>query len=137
MVHMTARNVATHRSSSGRPSGRRVARTLVAGAFSLLAFVSARTARAQEVSGRVQAVGTSEPIAGAQITVPGGAQRATSDQQGRFRLTGLTGTTVTIEVRRIGYRSDRFTARVGQTDLVVSLTAAPTSLEALVVTGQP
>ena len=134
---MTARNVATHRSSPGRPSTRRVARTLFAGAFSLLALVSARTARAQDVSGRVQAVGTNEPIASAQITVSGGAQRATSDQQGRFRLTGLTGTTVTIEVRRIGYRLERVTARVGQTDLVVSLTAAPTSLEAIVVTGQP
>ena len=90
------------------------------------------------VAGTVMATGTQEPLVGAQITVVGGAQRATTDDRGRFRLTGLSGATgspVTLEVRRIGYREQRVPARVGDTNLGVQLTVNPTSLEAVVVTG--
>ena len=99
--------------------------------------VASKPAQAQDnaVAGRVRVAGTSEPIPGVQITVTGGAQRATTDAQGAFRLTGLTGTNVTLDVRRIGYRSERISARVGQTDLVVSLVSTPANLDAVVVTG--
>ncbi|HVX41570.1 MAG TPA: SusC/RagA family TonB-linked outer membrane protein [Gemmatimonadaceae bacterium] len=102
-----------------------------------LQMVAARVARAQEgvVAGRVVASGTNEPLSNAAISVVGGTQRAESDAQGHFRLTGLSGTTVTLDVRRIGYRGDRVSARVGQTDVVVSLAVNPTALEAVVVTG--
>jgi TonB-linked SusC/RagA family outer membrane protein len=96
--------------------------------------------RAQDnsVSGRVLAQGTNEPLASAQITVSGGGpQRAISDAEGRFRIAGLTGTNVTLSVRRIGYRTERVSARVGQTDLTVSLAPNPTSLDQVVVTGTP
>ncbi|MDQ3949387.1 MAG: SusC/RagA family TonB-linked outer membrane protein [Gemmatimonadota bacterium] len=92
-------------------------------------------AQAGEIAGTVTAVGTGELLAGAQITVAGGTQRAVTDDRGRFRLAGLTGTTATLEVRRIGYRLERVVARVGQTDLGVALTVNPMSLEAVVVTG--
>ena len=94
-------------------------------------------ARAQDnsVSGRVVAAGSNEGLAGAQITVSGGTQRAASDADGRFRITGLTGTDVRLDVRRIGYRTVQVPARVGTTNLLVSLTSNPTSLEAVVVTG--
>jgi len=101
--------------------------------------VASKPAQAQDnaVAGRVRVAGTSEPIPGVQITVTGGAQRATTDAQGAFRLTGLSGTNVTLDVRRIGYRSERISARVGQTDLVVSLVSTPANLDAVVVTGTP
>src|SRR5918992_177867 len=96
---------------------------------------TAGRAQGGEVAGTVTAVGTGELLPGAQIIVVGGTQRAVSDDRGRFRITGLTGPAVTLEVRRIGYRLERVPARVGQTDLGIGLTVNPASLEAVVVTG--
>jgi TonB-linked SusC/RagA family outer membrane protein len=115
---------------------RALSRTIVA-AFALLASASTLHAQANSIAGHVRAIGTNEPLAGAQISVVNGAQRATSDETGAFRLTGLTGTEVTLDVRRIGYRSERVPARVGQQDVAVSLTTNPAALDAIVVTGQP
>ena len=116
----------------------RFPRTFLAGALTALAVIgAARPARAQDnsVAGRVVVSGTTEPIRAAQLTVTGGTQGAVTDEEGRFRITGLSGTTATLNVRRIGYRTQTVSARVGQTDLVVSLVSNPTSLEATVVTG--
>jgi TonB-linked SusC/RagA family outer membrane protein len=113
---------------------------LAALTFAAVAQISiAAPLRAQDnsVSGRVRAAGSDEPLPGAQISVSGGTQRAATDNQGRFRIGGLTGTTVTLDVRRIGYRSERVAARVGQTDLIIALVSSPASLEAMVVTGTP
>ena len=95
---------------------------------------------AATIAGVVTAAGTQEPLVGAQIVVVGGTQRATTDERGRFRLTGLTGSVgapVTIEVRRIGYRESRVPTRIGDTNVGVQLSVNPTSLEAVVVTGTP
>ncbi|HET7374600.1 MAG TPA: SusC/RagA family TonB-linked outer membrane protein [Gemmatimonadaceae bacterium] len=110
----------------------------IASAFAVaiaLQFAGAHIARAQEVAGRVVATGSNEPLSRARIGVVGGTQRAVADDDGRFRITGLTGTTVTLDVRRIGYRSAQVQARVGQADLTVALSPNPTGLEAVVVTG--
>ncbi|HEY9228427.1 MAG TPA: SusC/RagA family TonB-linked outer membrane protein, partial [Gemmatimonadaceae bacterium] len=109
------------------------------GVAALAVVAGANIARAQNgsVAGRVRVAGTSEAVPGAQVTVSGGTQRAVSDSQGAFRITGLTGTDITLDVRRIGYRSERVSARVGQTDLVVSLVSSPANLDAVVVTGTP
>jgi TonB-linked SusC/RagA family outer membrane protein len=115
---------------------RALSRTIVA-AFALIASASTLHAQTNSIAGHVRAIGTNEPLAGAQITVVNGSARATSDENGAFRLTGLTGTTVTLDVRRIGYRSERVAARVGQQDVAVSLTTNPAALDAIVVTGQP
>jgi len=87
------------------------------------------------VSGQVIAAGSGEAISNAQITAAGGTLRATSDNQGRFRITGVIGTNTTLSVRRIGYRNAEVAARVGQTDLTITLVSNPASLEAVVVTG--
>jgi TonB-linked SusC/RagA family outer membrane protein len=116
----------------------RIPRTLLASALSALALTGlARPLTAQDssIGGRVVVSGTNEPIRAAQITVSGSQQGAVSDDQGRFRISGLSGTTATLNVRRIGYRTQTVSARVGQTDLTVSLVSTPTSLEATVVTG--
>lgn len=104
--------------------------------LALLATASLLHAQDNSVAGRVRAAGSNEPLPGAQITVVGGTQRAAADENGQFKITGLTGTTITLDVRRIGYRGERVTARVGQQDVAVSLSSNPTSLETIVVTGQ-
>jgi TonB-dependent SusC/RagA subfamily outer membrane receptor len=104
-----------------------------------LAFTTPSIARAQGVvAGRVAAAGTDEPLSGAVISSSSGGTPTTSDEQGRFRLTGLTGSggdLVTLEVRRIGYHSQRVTARIGQTNVVVSMSVNPAALDVVVVTG--
>ncbi len=115
----------------------RVFAPITVAAFALLASASTIHAQAGTIAGHVRAVGTNEPLSGAQITVVGAQQRATSDETGAFHLTGVSGTTVTLDVRRIGYRNERVPARVGQQDIGVGLTVNPAALDAIVVTGQP
>ncbi|HKO17060.1 MAG TPA: SusC/RagA family TonB-linked outer membrane protein [Gemmatimonadaceae bacterium] len=114
---------------------------LLATAALVAAPGTGRVLEAQEagtIAGTVSAEGSREALAGAQIVVTGGTQRAETDDRGRFRLTGFTqpvGTTVTLEVRRIGYNVVRVPARVGDTNVGVSLHENPVSLEQVVVTG--
>ncbi|HEX7018639.1 MAG TPA: SusC/RagA family TonB-linked outer membrane protein [Gemmatimonadaceae bacterium] len=110
---------------------------LAAAAVLELTPATAAVAQAGSVAGRVVTAGSNEAIVGAQISVVGGPQRAVTDDQGRFRLTGLTGTSVSLDVRRIGYRNARVPARVDQSDLVITLQENPAGLEAVVVTGTP
>jgi TonB-linked SusC/RagA family outer membrane protein len=91
----------------------------------------------QAVGGTVVAAGTQEPIAGARVSVVGTTFTTQTDADGRFRVSGVSGTVVTLEVRRIGYTLARTSARVGADDNRVVLTSNPTSLEAVVVTGTP
>ena len=115
----------------------RVLRPITVAAFALLASASTIHAQAGSVAGHVRAVGSNEPLSGAQITVVGSQQRASSDEPGAFRISGLSGTDVTLDVRRIGYRNERVAARVGQQDVGINLTTNPAALDAIVVTGQP
>ena len=50
-------------------------------------------------------------------------------------VVAVIGLAVRLDVRRIGYRTVQVPARVGATNVIVSLTSNPTSLEAVVVTG--
>ena len=110
------------------------------GAVCVLAalLVSPLTVRAQDgtIAGTVVAEGSARPIAGAQISVPDQPGRAAvSDASGRFRLTGLTGTQVTLTARMIGYRSISQSARVGATDIRFAMSERAVELEQIVVTG--
>src|SRR5262245_51238092 len=76
-------------------------------AFTLAALLGAASAVAQAqqgtVSGAIIVEGAQRPLPGAQITVQGQAgKEATSDASGRFRITGVTGTTVALDVRALG-----------------------------------
>src|ERR671917_623794 len=101
----------------------------------LVLVATAAGAQQGEIAGTITALGTGEPLAGAQVVVVGGAQRALSDERGRFRITGVPAGNVTLEVRRIGYRLERVQTSAGQTSLGVVLSVNPASLEAVVVTG--
>jgi len=103
----------------------------------LLLLVSAG-AHAQEgvIAGTVVVEGSLRPLAGAQVAVanvPG--KGAVADASGRFRITGLTGATVTVNVRAIGFRQVTEPVRVGATTLRIVMQERALELNALVVTG--
>jgi TonB-linked SusC/RagA family outer membrane protein len=125
---------APHRHSSGSPAQR--AWQL----FALLAVFLATPHRAYAqggvVAGTVVVAGSQRPLSGAQLTVAGQTGRgAVSDASGRFRITGVTGTDVTVQVRLLGYRPDSQSVRVGATDVHIALSERALELNQVVVTG--
>ncbi len=104
--------------------------------FILLA--SPAVARAQEnaVAGTIVVEGSLRPLANAQVAVAEAAGRgAVTDANGRFRITGLTGTTVTLNVRAIGYRQVTQQVRVGTANVRIAMQERALELNAMVVTG--
>ena len=119
---------------------RTVWRALVATTFAAVTLATATPrAVAQQpgtVTGTVLVEGAQRPLAGAQVTVDGQPDKATAtDASGRFRLTGLSGTTVTINVRALGYRPETQTVNVGATNVRFVLSARAVELNQVVVTG--
>jgi len=76
-----------------------------------------------------------QPLVSARVTLIEGNRATTTDSRGQFRFDGVTGSTHTLRVAMIGYRSVTQTVRSGQTDLRVVLTEAVINLEEVVVTG--
>jgi TonB-linked SusC/RagA family outer membrane protein len=87
------------------------------------------------IAGTVVTAGTGTPLADAQVTVQGTAIGISTDANGRFRFTGLTGQQVTVNVRRLGFRPATETVRVGTTNVVIALAARAVDLGQVVVTG--
>lgn len=87
------------------------------------------------VAGTVVDVRTLRGIDGAQVSIEGATQGALTDGSGGFRITGVTGTQVTVQVRRIGYKPHSETVRVGRTDIRIALTEQVATLSELVITG--
>jgi TonB-linked SusC/RagA family outer membrane protein len=121
---------------AGRALGSPLLRRMT-GLAALLVATSASALAAQSgtVAGVVVAEGSSTPISEAQVRVASSTTGTTTDAAGRFRLTGLTGTDVSLEIRRLGYRPTTVSARVGTTDLRVELPEKRVELDAVVVTG--
>jgi TonB-linked SusC/RagA family outer membrane protein len=76
-----------------------------------------------------------QPIASVRIVVSGTQIAAVTDSVGRFRIQGLPGGTVTLQVRRLGYRPFNQTVQVDRADVQLLLTELPQILSELVVTG--
>ena len=124
----------------GADPGPRRRRTALSAALALaLAALGAAPAAAQtgEVAGTVVESGGQRPLAGAQVEVQGAGRRVVTDQSGRFRIGGLSGTQVTLRVTLLGYQAATRPAAVGQTDVRIALSEAALSIDALVVTGTP
>jgi TonB-linked SusC/RagA family outer membrane protein len=102
----------------------------------------ARPAWTQQPTGRisgtvVRAAGAT-PIEAAQVTVEGRpGVGALTDNRARFLITGLTGDSVTLVVRRVGFASARRRVRVGATDVQIALTETTVQLDEIVTTGTP
>lgn len=89
------------------------------------------------ISGRVIAAEGGKPIVSAQVSVQGTQLGAITDDDGRFRITGVEGQQVVLQVRRLGFRPVTQTVLVGSGDVVITMIAAPMMLEGVVVTGTP
>jgi TonB-dependent SusC/RagA subfamily outer membrane receptor len=77
------------------------------------------------------------PVVAAQVTVVGQQARAVTDASGGFRITGVRGTNVDLQVERLGYGRTSRAVRVGDTAIRIAMTEATLSLDAVVVTGAP
>ncbi len=131
-----------HRSpSSAHPRAQREARPWLCFvipllvALSFLAPVSLISAQGNSISGIVVGAGSSNPIPAAQVQVAGTTIGTTTDASGRFRLGGLTGSSVTLEIRRIGFRPVRQTVTVGVTDIRIAMSEQSVALDEVVITG--
>jgi len=88
------------------------------------------------IEGTTVTAGTQRPLPGVQVGVEGQTGKgAVSDASGRFRITGLSGETVVLSARAIGYRPLTDTVRVGRTDVRLTLGERVVELDQLVVTG--
>jgi TonB-dependent SusC/RagA subfamily outer membrane receptor len=88
------------------------------------------------VSGTVVTEAGQTPLPGVQVIVEGQQGKgAVTDASGRFRITGISGTQVTLSARMIGYRPASQSVRVGATDVRFALADRPVELDQIVVTG--
>src|SRR3954471_11003974 len=98
-----------------------------------------RFARAQDgrvIAGTVVTEAGSRPLGGAQVAVQDQAGKgAVTDANGRFRITGVAGSQVVVNVRMIGYRAVTQTIRVGAQDLRFTMSERAVELDQIVVTG--
>ena len=95
------------------------------------------TAQQDMIRGTVLQQQTLQPVAGAQIVAVGTQASAITDGGGRFTITGLAGTRITLEVIMVGYRTAQQTVPVGATDVRILLAETAVELEGIVVTGTP
>src|SRR5438034_2115334 len=94
----------------------------------------ALTAQGGSIAGTVVSRGSGAPVGDVQITVAGTALRAFTDARGRFHFDDLSGTTVVLQVRRIGFRVVTDTVDVGDTHVRVALEQKMLELSQVVVT---
>ncbi len=115
---------------------RRLASATALALVALGAMPALVAAQENVVAGTVVAERSDRPIAGAQVSVQGEVGRGSvADASGRFRITGITGSTVTLNVRMIGYRAIVQTVRVGTTNLRFAMSERAVELDQVVVTG--
>jgi TonB-dependent SusC/RagA subfamily outer membrane receptor len=87
------------------------------------------------VAGVVVAEGTGAPVSDATVTVAGTRIGTLTDERGRFRLANLPGSEVQLEVRRVGFALARVPARVGDSELRITLSERAVELQEVTVTG--
>ena len=127
--------------TSPRRAIKRLGITALYGATGCLLVVTPRPARAQDapgtgvVAGTVVAAQSLRPLPSAQLQIVGTQQGTVADNDGRFRLTQLSGSTVNVVVRFLGFLPKTTTLQVGDLKARVELTETATTLNQVVVTG--
>jgi TonB-linked SusC/RagA family outer membrane protein len=117
----------------------RALRTLTLMLLTVAAFVLAPMASARAQGGTVSGVvldRNQTPLPNAQVTVRGTQLGTQTDANGRFRISGISGSSAVLDIRRLGFKATSTTASVGS-EASVSMEPASISLDAVVVTGQP
>lgn len=89
------------------------------------------------VTGTVIAAGSLRPLQGAQLQVVGTQMGTMTDANGRFRLTQVEGSFVSVIVRMIGYNPKTVELRVGDANARIEITEAVSTLDQMVITGTP
>jgi TonB-linked SusC/RagA family outer membrane protein len=99
------------------------------------AQIKAVAAQQGTVSGRVVESKTLRPLSGAQVVIQGQGRGVLTDVNGRFRITGVSGTQATVEIVMIGYRPKALPITVGTADVRITLDETAIELNEIVVTG--
>ncbi|MFN0178614.1 MAG: SusC/RagA family TonB-linked outer membrane protein [Gemmatimonadales bacterium] len=108
----------------------------VGAAVALLLWTAALAhAQAGTIAGSIVDAKTGRPLADAVVRVNGTELGARSGTRGEFRITGLSGTALSLRVTRIGYAVENLSANVGDADIRISMNALVVKLDELVVTG--
>lgn len=87
------------------------------------------------ISGQIVDAKNLRGLDGAQILVQGTNIGAVTDGNGGFRLSTISGTQVTLQVRRIGFKPTTQLVNVGRSDIRISLAEQLNSLSEVVITG--
>jgi len=119
--------------SQSRP---RLDRVLMLSALTLLGLPVVAAAQSGSVSGIVSDSITGQPVSDALVRVEGMSVTSRTGGRGQFTLAGLTGTTVTLIVTRIGYQPVTRSATVGESAIAIQLSRTALRLDEVVVTGQ-
>lgn len=114
---------------------RRLATSVALLACTVLCSAIAVEAQEGVVAGTVTDVRTQRPLAGAQVNIVGTQRGTLTDSNGRFRITGLTGQTVQVQVVILGYRTTTRTVSVGDVAIRMPLEESAVQLDEIVVTG--
>lgn len=121
-------------------AGRRSSTSLLENAFVSLALLFVAMSAPLHAQGTVSGVvleRNQTPLVAAQVTVRGTTLGTQTDANGRFRIAGVTGATVVLEVRRLGYHMTTQTVSAGATGVRIVMDPTSVTLDAVVVTGQP
>ena len=132
-----------------RPATQRVASALFAliagfaglGLALTMSAITPTTAAAQatgRITGTVTDSASGRSLSAVQVAVPGTRLGATTDDAGRFTISGVADGTYTLEVRRLGFLARTVpNVRVenGSATVALTLNPAPLTLEAVVTTG--
>ncbi len=108
------------------------------GIGALIAFLTPQLMLAQgggSIAGTVIVESSGAPLPGVQIGA--GTRGASSDVSGHFRINGLSGDSVTIVVRRLGYSPIQRTVAVGNMNIALRMRERAVELNNIVVTGTP
>jgi TonB-linked SusC/RagA family outer membrane protein len=92
-------------------------------------------AQQRPIRGKVVSGATTEPIAGASVSVAGTPIAALTNDRGEFALSAPEGA-VTLLVRGLGYKHAQLPVAAGTGDVTVRLEQDVFNLEAVVITGQ-
>lgn len=107
-------------------------------AFALMAPAVAAAQATATVQGTVRDAATGSPLADVRVMIGGTQLQSTTDVRGVYRIAGVPAGSVTLQVRRIGYRSADIplTLAAGQTvESNPQLTGSAITLDEVVVTG--
>ena len=112
-----------------------LSRLAVAGAVLFVLLPTAVRAQTRIITGTVTIAGTSEPLPGATVSVPGTAATARAGANGQYRLAAPNGN-ITLLARALGFKRTSRPIDASQNTADFALEKDPLLLESVVVTGQ-